>query len=67
MRFIDLPDVTAARLTFHNGETSDRVVDAALYRRDLIYSIEYATVATEYQPAMLIGGGTLDAVTTYLG
>jgi hypothetical protein len=65
--FLDLPDGSAARMIFRNGETSDRSEDASLYRRDLIYSIEYATTTTEYQPAMLIGAGTLDAVTTYLG
>jgi len=65
--FIDLPDGTAARLVFRNGATSDRAEDAGLYRRDLVYSVEYATIATENQPAMLFGGGTLDAVTPYLG
>jgi hypothetical protein len=65
--FIDLPDGTAARLIFRNGATSDRAEDEGLYRRDLIYSAEYATITTESQPAMLFGGGTVDAVTPYLG
>jgi hypothetical protein len=65
--FIYLPDGTSARLIFRNGATMDRAEDAGLYRRDLIYSIEYATITTENQPAMLFGGGTVDAVTPYLG
>jgi len=55
MRFITLPDGTAARLIFVGTTTFDQSQDAILYRRDLIYSVEYATTVTDQQPSMLFG------------
>ncbi|GAN76362.1 hypothetical protein [Acidisphaera rubrifaciens] len=67
LAFITLPDGTAARLRGTGGETTDRAEDAALFRRDLTYEVEYATTVVQTQPAMLIGVGVVDAVNTYLG
>ena len=67
LAFITLPDGTAGRLRGTGGETTDRAEDAALFRRDLIYEVEYATTITQTQPAMLIGVGVVDAVNTFLG
>ena len=36
--------------------TSDRWEDAALYRRVLTYSVDYATTITAAQPGMIVGG-----------
>jgi hypothetical protein len=55
MRFITLADGTAARLVFSGTATFDQSQDAILYRRDLIYSVEYATTVTALLPSMLFG------------
>jgi hypothetical protein len=61
MRFIDLPDGTAARLVYTGTDVFDQSQDAILYRRDLAYSVEYATTATALQPSMLFGDLDLNA------
>jgi hypothetical protein len=55
MRFIALADGTAARLIFSGTATFDQSQDAILYRRDLIYTVEYATTVTALLPSMLFG------------
>ncbi|HTI00944.1 MAG TPA: hypothetical protein VL752_08360, partial [Acidisoma sp.] len=57
--FLTLADETAARLTLAGGSTIDQMENATLYRRDLLYAAEYATVLTAAQPAMVFGTGTL--------
>jgi hypothetical protein len=59
-RFVALPDGTTARLCFVSTTTLDQSQDAALYRRDLLYDVEYATAATAVQPAMLFGMGRVN-------
>lgn len=61
LRFIDLPDSTTARLIFQSTSVFDQSQDAALYRRDLIYAVEYATIISASQPAMLFGDLTVNA------
>jgi hypothetical protein len=53
--FIELPDGSSARLRYVRTETVDTASDAALFRRDLIYDAEFATLLHECQPAMLFG------------
>jgi hypothetical protein len=57
--FLTLADGTAARLTLAGGSTIDQMENATLYRRDLLYAAEYATILTAAQPAMVFGTGTL--------
>ncbi|MBV8524327.1 MAG: hypothetical protein JOY71_19730 [Acetobacteraceae bacterium] len=61
MQFFDLPDSTSGRLVFQSSTALDQSQDAALYRRDLLYSVEYATTQNATQPAMLFGAGTINA------
>jgi len=61
--FLTLADGTAARLRFTSTTTFDQSQDAALYRRDLLYSVEFPTTQTATQPAMLFGTLGLGAVT----
>lgn len=61
MRFINLPDGTAARLLFTGSTVFDQSQDAILYRRDLTYLVEYATTVSEAQPSMLFGVLDLDS------
>jgi len=66
MTFIDLPDGSQGRLLYVGSAVFDQSQDSALYRRDLLYSIEYATTTTSTQPAMLFGSGSLNT-DTYTG
>lgn len=61
--FIDLPDDTQARLIYAGTTVVDQSQDALLYRRDLLYSIEYATVLAATQPTMLFGELGINAAT----
>ena len=51
--FIGLPDGTAGRLRFIASIESDRAQDAALYRRDLIYTMDYATTLSADLPRLM--------------
>ena len=61
LTFISLPDGTAARLIFGGSTVFDQSQNATLYRRDLTYSVEYATTITALQPSMLFGSLDLNA------
>lgn len=47
IQFLTLVDQTAARLIYRSSRKDDMVQKANLYRRDLLYSVEYATIASE--------------------
>lgn len=53
--FLRLPDTSAARLRFSSTTTFDTRQDAALYRRDLLYTVEYPTTRIVVEPSMLFG------------
>ncbi len=53
--FLGLPDGMAGRLLYLASTATDRVQDAALYRRDLIYTVEYATTLAADLPRLLFG------------
>jgi hypothetical protein len=55
LTFIALPDGSAGRIRFHGGAVVDRAEDAQLYRRDLVYSIEYPTTSRALLATMLFG------------
>jgi hypothetical protein len=55
LSFIALPDQTQGRLTYNGTAVFDQSQDALLYRRDLIYSVEYPTTISELQPPLLWG------------
>jgi hypothetical protein len=48
-------------MRYAGGETIDSNEDAALYRRELIYSAEYPTTLQQITPAMLFGTTSLRA------
>ncbi len=62
--FMTLPDGSSARMRFETTASSDREEEADLYRRDLVYSVEYATVLLSQLPTMLFGDLAYDGVTT---
>ena len=47
LQFLTLADGTGARLIYKNTVQNDLLQKAGLYRRDLMYSVEYATTVTE--------------------
>ena len=53
--FLTLADGTPARLRYASTTTFDQRQDAALYRRDLNYSVEFPTTQVAIQPSMLFG------------
>ena len=55
LTFLDLADGSQGRVIYAGTTVFDQSQDALLYRRDLLYSVEYATVLTATQPAMLFG------------
>ncbi len=60
--FLTFPDGSAGRLRFASTTTFDQSQDAGLYRRDLIYTVEFPTIQTALQPSMLFGVSGLGAV-----
>jgi hypothetical protein len=61
VRFITLADGTSGRLIYIGTAVFDQSQNASLYRRDLTYSVEYATILAGSQPAMLFGDLVLNA------
>jgi hypothetical protein len=69
LNFIGLPDGSVGRLRYRSGSISDRAEDASLYRRDLVYRVEYPTTLLQQLPTMLFADillGTANQVTTTL-
>jgi len=65
--FIDLADGTQARLTYASNTVLDRAEDTGLYRRDLVYTAEYATVLFQTQPTMLFNDGSINSIFRFIG
>jgi hypothetical protein len=47
LSYLSLPDGTAGRIIYERSHSSDRTEKQGLYRRDLIYSVEYGTTQTQ--------------------
>jgi hypothetical protein len=59
--FIALPDGTQGRLLFVSSSVFDQSQDAQLYRRDLVYSVDYSTTQVTTLPSMIFGDTMLAA------
>jgi hypothetical protein len=55
LTFITLPDSTQARLQLSHSLTFDQSQNANLFRRDLIFTVEYATTVSETLPSLIVG------------
>ena len=55
INFIALTDGSYGRVRFSGVMASDGGADADLYRRDLVYAVEYPTTLAQMTPAMLFG------------
>jgi hypothetical protein len=54
--FLALGDGTSGRLRFVDSVMTDRWEDLTLYRRDLTYSVDYATTITTVLPCLVVQG-----------
>lgn len=61
IKFIDLADGTQGRLRYRGTMVFDQSQDALLYRRDMIYDVEYPTIENAKQPSMLFGDLIINA------
>ncbi|MGC9268994.1 hypothetical protein [Acidiphilium sp.] len=59
--FIGLADGSCGHIAYVGGTTTDAGADAALYRRDIVYTVEYPTTLAALTPAMLFGVGNIEA------
>lgn len=66
--FLSMPDGSAARLIYKSSMISDALQKAKLYRRDLFYTVEYATTQietdTQITQEQLNTSGSLDLVSS---
>jgi hypothetical protein len=67
LNFMPLADGTYGRVRFAGVTASDGGADADLYRRDLIYAVEYPTALAQITPAMLFGATVVAANDVTLG
>ena len=61
--FISFPDTSVGHIQYKNTVIYDQSQNASLYRRDLIYSVEYPTIISASLPSMIFGDLSLDAST----
>ncbi len=64
--FLTLADGTSARLRYAKTASFDNDQVASIYRRDLIYQVEYATTATLVTPQMLFGDLIYNGTSIYV-
>lgn len=59
--FVTLPDGSVGRMRYAGASVIDREENAQLYRRELLYVVEYPTVLRQSLPSMLFGDLALNA------
>ena len=62
LNFVELPDTSRGRIDYKNTAIFDQSQSAILYRRDLIYTVEYPTIVSASMPAMVFGDLLLNAI-----
>ena len=63
--FLPLADDTTARVIYRNTASYDQAQNALLYRRDIVYTMEYPTVTDILQPSLLFGASELNGNIIY--
>jgi hypothetical protein len=61
LSFLTIGDGVQARVQYEGTSVYDQSQNALLYRRDLLYSIEYPTIVKDLNPTMLFGDLTINA------
>ncbi len=62
LAFLDLADGTAGRLRYRRTASHDDDRAARLYRRDLLFNVEYGTTISSAEPSMLFGDLEINGV-----
>jgi hypothetical protein len=63
--FLTLADQTGGRLRYRNTASFDEGQGAGVYRRDLVYDVEYATTVVSMLPAMMFGDLVFNGVSYF--
>jgi hypothetical protein len=63
--FLALSDGSDARLVYKGTASHDQSQNALLYRRDLVYTVEFPTIVTDSLPSMLFGVSEMNSNITY--
>lgn len=63
--FLALPDTSQVRIIYFDTSVYDQSQNASLYRRDLVYTVEYPTIITQNLPSMLFGNAALNGASHY--
>jgi hypothetical protein len=63
--FLELADTTGGRIRYRNTASFDEGQGAGVYRRDLVYDVEYATTVVSMLPAMLFGDLVFNGVSYF--
>jgi hypothetical protein len=61
MTFIALPDLSAGRIRYFGNRESDNAEKQGIYRRDLIFTVEYATLQTQINTQITAIGVTVQS------
>jgi hypothetical protein len=67
VNFLPLADGSFGRVRFADVTVSDGGADTGLYRRDLVYDVEYPTTLAQMTPAMLFGTAAVSANAVLVG
>ena len=62
LTFITFPEGTSGRITYKGTTVMDRGEDVLLYRRDLLFDVEYPTIVASLLPEMLFGDLVLNSI-----
>ena len=65
LSFLVLADNTCARIVYRSTASYDQAQNSLLYRRDIVYSIEYATILQSRLPSMIFGASAINGDTIY--
>jgi hypothetical protein len=60
--FIVTDDEASTRITYRGTQIFDQSQNALLYRRDMVYQVEYPTLSSQTAPAMLFGDLQFNAI-----
>lgn len=67
VKFMPLADGSAGHMVFAGTATQDGGVETSLFRRELVWAVEYPTTLAQMAPAMLFGTVTAAAGAVVLG
>ena len=64
--FLTLADGTGGRMRYKRSDSFDEDQVASIYRRDLVYDVEYGTTETVKSPVLLFGDSDYNTIKTFV-